>query len=184
MCYDAQLASVAACESGDVGLVEDLAGKLDVPLENVLQRDESYDREYERLTAERASLKAKTIPALTEEVDRLRSAIDSLRDEQQRTAGRLDSQFRALAAAVVSTKREAEQAHADYQAAQSDLTEWQTDAWRTRKQWSRRERVETPAVRETVIEETAGEDNDIRNALMEIARLRCTASAKRAEAGL
>ena len=180
----ARIASVAASESGDIGLVEELAGKLDVPLEGRVERDDRYDREYERLTAERDGLVSKTVPALTEEVDRLRAAIEALREEQRRTAGRLDSQFRSLAAAVVSTRREAEDAHDDFQAAQSDLIEWQTDAWRERRTWSREERIEdAPAVEETVVVEDAPPQSaDIRNALIEIAKLRCTASAKRAEA--
>ena len=177
----AQLATVTASEASDTTLVEQLAQTLEVSLDD-MTIDLTKEREaHAALVAERTKLIARpagTIASAENELNRIEQALSAARAEHARTSDRLASQAKALQAQFASTLRNVDQTHGDYQAAQTDLTAWQTDAWRPRRSTIHVEDVEVEVEEAPVTHE----GTNLRDALLEIAQLRCKASAKRADA--
>lgn len=181
----AQLATVTAAEAHNTGLVQRLATQLGVEL-TYHAADFSAERSsLEKLLREKDELTVEDGPISLAETALLNSdeSIAAAHGEQARTADRLSAQARALQSAIRSTRREVDAAHERYQASQTDLTEWQVDAWRPRRITRVLKEVSEPLQSEPRPDESvtvAG--TDLKTALLEIARLRCQASARRAEA--
>lgn len=181
----AQLATVTAAEAHNTGLVQQLAAQLGVEL-TYHAADFSAERSsLEKLLREKDELTVEDGPISLAETALSNSdeSIAAAHGEQARTADRLSAQARALQSAISSTRREVDAAHERYQATQTDLTEWQVDAWRPRRITRVLKEVSEPQQSESRPDESvtvAG--TDLRTALLEIARLRCQASARRAEA--
>ena len=178
----AQLATVTASEAYNTDHVEQLARELGVSLDTNAV-DLTKEREaHASLVAERNTLTANpggAVPQAEDELNRIEAALSAARAEQARTSDRLASQAQALRAAIVATQHQVNQTHADYQASQSDLTEWQTDAWRPRRRTVEVEEYEVEVADDPVVDH---QGTDLRTALLEIAQLRCKASARRADA--
>lgn len=176
----ARLATVTASEANDTALVERLADQLGVSLEDTTVDLSAERKAHAELVAECSALTSDGGPIAQAEAElaRIDQALAAAQGELQRTQDRLAAQHKALQAAFASTLRDVNQTHGDYQAAQCDLTSWQTDAWRPRRTTTSTEQYE--AAVETAPRPATG--TDLKAALLEIAHLRCKASARRAEA--
>lgn len=178
----AKLGTVTAAEANDTDLVERLADDLGISLADTTI-DLSREREaHAKLVAERDALLSRPGGAIAEaeaELHRIEAALAAARAEQERTSNRLGSQAKALHAAFAATLRDVDRTHGDYQSTQTDLTEWQTDAWRPRRTTLLVEDVEVEVANEPT---PHVHGTNLRTALLEIAQLRCKASARRAEA--
>lgn len=178
----AKLSTVTAAEANNTTLVEELAASLGVSLDDTTIDLTTERAAHAKLIADRNAMTARpsgTIAQAEEELQRLEAALAAARAEQARTSERLASQAKALRAAFAATLAQADRAHTNYQHAQTDLTEWQDDAWRPRKSTIEVQQIEVEVDDEPVIRHGA---TDLRTALLEIAQLRCKASARRADA--
>ena len=174
----ARLATLVASEAVDAKSLLNLANKLGLDAVSET-RDRDAERRYET-TRETLSDRLRTLSrSIADGRTRKASLQDRLRRERadwENAVARLDTQLHDVAAAVRSADRVTERRHADYQAAQSDRHEWETDAWRPRRVKTIARTVPAAPAMQPRPTSDAG---TVETALSEIARLRCQASARR-----
>ena len=166
----ARLSTLIATEGTDTRGMLDLARRLGLDLTSET-RDKDAEKRYEQRRIELEKRIAKFETRLAE-ARRERAPIAERRrrreSDWQTAHDRLVHQRRDVRAAVRSADAVDAECHLDHQVAQSDLTEWQTDAWRPRRVSRSSQVVSRPAA--------SVSEASIETALREIARLRCQAT--------
>ena len=182
----ARLATLVSFDSSDTAQLLNLADRLGLDV-RTQRRDRDAEHAYEvardDLSGRIASL-VERLPEARRDREVVAERHRRLQVEWQRASERLRQQRHDVRAAVRSADAVTAFHHAEYQRAQTDLTEWQRDAWRPRRvdhtTRSVTRRVESPRTTSTpTLVRAGGSQPTIEAALTEIARLRCQAAARR-----